>query len=92
MAPPHADVVCIAAATASANAAEPTCPTTDHGTQQIGIGDIVAPSKLLIVGQFGLDQIKLFLGDDRGNLGHGSPLLLACLDMPSPAPTNGNQG
>ena len=50
MAPPHADVVCIAAATAAANAAEPTCPTTDHGTQQVGIGGVVAPSKLLIVG------------------------------------------
>src|SRR5258706_15816648 len=92
MTPAHADVVRIAAATASANAAEPTCSTTDHGTKQVGIDSIVAPSKLLIVGQFGLDQIKLFLVDDRGNLGHGSPLLLACLDMPSPTSTNGNQG
>src|SRR5579885_453701 len=92
MTPAHADVVGVAAATASANAAEPTPPTADHGAQQVGIGGIVPPGKLLIVRQLRLDQIKLFLADDRWNLRHGGPLLLACLKMSSSPSTDGNQG
>src|SRR5579885_1062787 len=91
MTPAHADVVGVAAATASANAAEPTPPTADHGAQQVGIGGIVPPGKLLIVRQLRLDQIKLFLTDDRWNLSDGSPLLLARLKMSSSPATNGNQ-
>ena len=88
----HADVVRIAAATASANAAKPTHSTTDHGTQQIGIGSIVASCKLLIVSQFGLNTIKLLLADHCWNLCHGSPFLAFRLDMSSSSSTNGNQG
>jgi hypothetical protein len=91
MTPAHADVVCIAAATASTNAAKSTRSATHQGTQQIGIGSIGAPSELLIVRKFCLDQIELLLADDCWDLRHSGPLLLARLDMSSPTSTNGNQ-
>src|SRR5258708_6263969 len=84
-------VVRIATSAASTHAAEPTGATTDHCAEKIGIGGIVASGKLLIVRQFCLDQIKLLLTDNRGNLGHRGPLLLGGLGMSSPASANGNE-
>src|SRR6266699_5622918 len=53
---------------------------------------IVAASEVLVVGEFGLHQIKLLLTHNGRNLGHCHPLLRIREGMASMAPTNGNEG
>src|SRR5437899_12263882 len=69
-----------------------TDPTADERTQQVGMSDIVAAGKLLVVCKLCLDEIKLFLRDDGGNLSHGFPLVGSGGGMASMLVTNGSQG
>src|SRR5579863_9561779 len=69
-----------------------TASTTDQGTQQVGMSGIVAAGILLVLGQFCLDEIKLLLRDDGGNLSHGFPLLRSGGGMASMLMPNRTQG
>src|SRR5207244_647585 len=67
-------------------------PTTDQGTQQVGMSGIVAAGIVLGVGKFCLDEIKLVLRDDGGNLSHGFPLLRSGGGMASMLMSHRTQG
>ncbi len=57
------------------HAREMTHATTNHGAEQVRVSCIVAASILLVVGKLALHQIKLFLRDNRRNIGYRFPLL-----------------
>jgi hypothetical protein len=88
----HADVIGVATATAASNAAEPTHPTPDHGSQKGGRGGSGAAGTALMVRKVPLDQITVLLADDRWNVSHGEPLLRTGLNMSSPTMTTANHG
>jgi len=49
-------------------------PTTDHGTQEILMLGVIAAGDALIVLEFFLDHLKLFLADDGRDLSHHNPV------------------
>jgi hypothetical protein len=55
------------------------------------MGSIVAPSKLLVVGQLGLGLLKVLLSHNGGHLSHRNPLCGISQRMAAKAPPNGNQ-
>jgi hypothetical protein len=70
----HTGVVRVASARLS-RASQLTTATTHQGAQQVGLRSIVATSKLLIGGEFGLHLLKRLLGDQGWNVPDHNPLV-----------------
>ena len=61
--------------TGASRATETTKTTTDQATEQILMLRIVAAGKLVVVSQFGLNSLKIFLAHQWWNVGDGDPFL-----------------
>jgi hypothetical protein len=67
------DIIGIARVQLARGAAEVASPTAHQTSQEVFVGCVVAAGKLLVVGQLGLDLLKLLQLHDGRNIGHRDP-------------------